>query len=29
MLRVARAAGFQTRRSPEDQTLIDAWIDLP
>jgi len=29
MLRVARAAGFQTRRSAEDHTLIDAWIDLP
>jgi acetyltransferase len=29
MLRVARAAGFQTRRSPEDLTLVDAWIDLP
>jgi len=29
MLRVARAAGFQTRRSPDDQTLVDAWIDLP
>ena len=29
MLRVARAAGFQTRRSPEDHTLIDAWLDLP
>ncbi len=28
MLRVARAAGFQTRRSPQDHTLIDAWIDL-
>ena len=29
MLRVARAAGFQTRRSPEDHTLTDVWIDLP
>jgi acetyltransferase len=29
MLRVARAAGFQTRRSPQDHTLIDAWLDLP
>jgi len=29
MLRVARAAGFQTRRSPQDPTLVDAWIDLP
>ncbi len=29
MLRVARAAGFQTRRSPQDYTLVDAWIDLP
>jgi acetyltransferase len=28
MLRVARAAGFQTRRSPDDPTLVDAWIDL-
>ncbi len=29
MLRVARAAGFRTRRSAEDHTLVDAWIDLP
>ncbi|HEU4369662.1 MAG TPA: bifunctional acetate--CoA ligase family protein/GNAT family N-acetyltransferase [Methylomirabilota bacterium] len=29
MLRVARAAGFQTRRSPHDPTLVDAWLDLP
>jgi acetyltransferase len=29
MLAVARAAGFQTRRSPDDATLVDAWIDLP
>ena len=29
MLRVAREAGFQTRRSPDDPALIDAWIDLP
>ena len=29
MLRVARAAGFQTRRSPQDLTLVDVWIDLP
>jgi acetyltransferase len=28
MLRVAREAGFQTRRSPDDPTLVDAWIDL-
>jgi acetyltransferase len=29
MLRVARATGFRTRRSAEDHTLIDAWLDLP
>jgi RimJ/RimL family protein N-acetyltransferase len=29
MLRVAREAGFRTRRSAEDHTLVDAWIDLP
>jgi acetyltransferase len=29
MLRVARAAGFQTRRSPDDLSLVDAVIDLP
>jgi len=28
MLRVARAAGFQTRRSPQDLTLLEVWIDL-
>jgi len=29
MLRVARAAGFHTRRSPHDISLVDAWLDLP
>jgi acetyltransferase len=28
MLRVARSIGFQTRRSPQDAALVDAWIDL-
>jgi acetyltransferase len=28
MLRVARGAGFSTRRSPHDPALVDAWIDL-
>jgi acetyltransferase len=28
MLKVARAAGFRTKRSPHDPSLVDAWIDL-
>jgi acetyltransferase len=29
MLRVAREGGLMTSRSPEDPSLVDAWIDLP
>jgi hypothetical protein len=29
MLGVARAAGVQTRRSPQDPTLSDMWMGLP